>query len=115
MGCYNICYEGTSHLPIPFGSIAGFLQFGKARMALLISKPAFGDSPKLEALIGFRLTNSVLQQAGANGRASFAASSERRRMLQSRSVCSRVAFRRIRLRGLVNSRSWNQIGAWDES
>lgn len=53
----------------------GFLQFGKARMALLDIEAGFwGIRRQLEALIGFRLTNSVLQQAGANGGASFAAS-----------------------------------------
>ncbi|NJC97488.1 MAG: GAF domain-containing protein [Anaerolineae bacterium] len=53
----------------------GFLQFGSARMALLDIEAGFwGIRRQVEALIGFRLTNSVLQQAGANGGASFAAS-----------------------------------------
>ena len=53
----------------------GFLKFGAARMALLDIEAGFwGIRRQVEALIGFRLTNSVLQQAGANGGASFAAS-----------------------------------------
>jgi len=51
----------------------GMLQFGGARMALLEIEAGFWSIHRqLEALIGQRLTNSVLQQAGANGGASFA-------------------------------------------
>lgn len=53
----------------------GFLQFGKARMALLDIEAGFwGIRRQIEALIGTQFTNSVLQQAGANGGASFATS-----------------------------------------
>jgi len=53
----------------------GFLQLGGARMALLDIESGFwGIRRQMEALIGDRLTNSVLQQAGANGGASFAKS-----------------------------------------
>ncbi len=53
----------------------GMLHFGGARMALLDIEAGFwGLRRQLEALIGERLTNSVLQQAGANGGASFAQS-----------------------------------------
>lgn len=51
----------------------GVLQFGGTRMALLEIESGFwGIRRQIEALIGTRLTNSVLQQAGANGGASFA-------------------------------------------
>ena len=53
----------------------GILHFGGARMALLDIEAGFwGLRRQLEALIGERLTSSVLQQAGANGGASFAQS-----------------------------------------
>ncbi|MFN2290953.1 MAG: GAF domain-containing protein, partial [Anaerolineae bacterium] len=53
----------------------GVLRFGGARMALLDIEAAFwGLRRQLEALVGVRLTDSVLQQAGANGGASFARS-----------------------------------------
>ena len=53
----------------------GILQVGGARMALLDIEFGFwGIRRQIEALIGTRLTNSVLQQAGANGGASFAQS-----------------------------------------
>ncbi|MGD8405271.1 MAG: histidine kinase [Anaerolineales bacterium] len=53
----------------------GHLRFGDARMALLDIESGFWSIRKqVEALIGSRLTNSVLQQAGANGGASFATS-----------------------------------------
>jgi len=53
----------------------GFLKFGNARMALLDIEAGFwGIRRQVETLIGSRLTNSVLQQAGANGGASFAES-----------------------------------------
>ena len=53
----------------------GSLYFGGARMALLDIEAGFwGLRRQLEALIGERLTSSVLQQAGANGGASFAQS-----------------------------------------
>jgi PAS domain S-box-containing protein len=69
----------------------GYLQFGNARMALLDIEAGFwGLRRQIEALIGPRLTNSILQQAGANGGASFAASfgpgkdlEERRRLFES--------------------------------
>ena len=51
----------------------GVLRFGGARMALLDIESGFwGLRRQLEALVGARLTDSVLQQAGANGGASFA-------------------------------------------
>jgi signal transduction histidine kinase/predicted hydrocarbon binding protein len=53
----------------------GILHFGAARMALLEIEAGFWSIRKqIEALIGTPLTNSVLQQAGANGGAAFAAS-----------------------------------------
>ena len=54
---------------------SGVIQFGGARMALLdIGAGFWGIRRQMEALIGSRLTSSVLQQAGANGGASFARS-----------------------------------------
>lgn len=53
----------------------GSLHFGETRMALLdIASGFWSIRRQMEALIGSRMTNSVLQQAGANGGASFAAS-----------------------------------------
>ena len=53
----------------------GILHFGGARMALLEIESGFWSiCRQMEALIGPRLTNSVLQQAGVNGGASFAKS-----------------------------------------
>jgi len=53
----------------------GVLNFGTARMALLDIEAGFwGIRRQMEALIGSRLSNSVLQQAGTNGGASFASS-----------------------------------------
>lgn len=53
----------------------GVLHFGGARMALLEIESGFWSiCRQMEALIGPRLTNLVLQQAGANGGASFASS-----------------------------------------
>jgi len=53
----------------------GYLRFGGVRMALLDIEAGFWSiRSQVEALIGPRLTNSVLQQAGANGGASFASS-----------------------------------------
>ena len=53
----------------------GHLLFGGARMAFLDIEAGFwGLRRQLEALVGRRLTDSVLQQAGANGGASFARS-----------------------------------------
>jgi PAS domain-containing protein len=53
----------------------GFLQFGGARMALLDIESGFWSIRRqMEALLGGGVTNSVLQQAGANGGASFARS-----------------------------------------
>jgi signal transduction histidine kinase/predicted hydrocarbon binding protein len=52
----------------------GTLRFGGARMALLDIEAGFwGLRRQLEALAGSRLADAVLQQAGANGGASFAA------------------------------------------
>jgi signal transduction histidine kinase len=52
---------------------AGVLYFGGARMALLDIEAGFwGLRRQVEALVGRRLTDAVLQQAGANGGASFA-------------------------------------------
>ena len=54
---------------------SGVLRFGGARMALVDIEAGFWALRRqMEALIGERLTNSVLQQAGANGGASFAKS-----------------------------------------
>ncbi|MEA3439707.1 MAG: GAF domain-containing protein [Chloroflexota bacterium] len=54
---------------------AGILQLGEVRMALLDIEAGFwGIRRQMEALIGNGLTNSVLQQAGTNGGASFARS-----------------------------------------
>jgi hypothetical protein len=51
----------------------GVLHFGGARMALLdIEADFWGLRRQMEALVGRRLTDAVLQQAGANGGASFA-------------------------------------------
>jgi signal transduction histidine kinase/PAS domain-containing protein len=51
----------------------GILRFGGARMALLDVEASFwGLRRQLEALVGQRLTDAVLQQAGVNGGASFA-------------------------------------------
>ena len=51
----------------------GVLRFGGARMAMLDVEAAFwGLRRQMEALVGPRLTDLVLQQAGANGGASFA-------------------------------------------
>ena len=51
------------------------LHFGGARMALLEIESGFWSIRRqMEALVGPRLTKSVLQQAGANGGASFARS-----------------------------------------
>lgn len=52
---------------------AGVLTFGGARMVLLDVEAGFwGLRRQLEALVGRRLTDAVLQQAGVNGGASFA-------------------------------------------
>jgi len=52
---------------------AGVLYFGGARMALLDIEAGFwGLRSQIEALVGRRLTDVVLQQAGVNGGASFA-------------------------------------------
>ena len=54
---------------------SGFLQLGGARMALLDVEAGFwGIRRQIETLIGECLTNSVFEQAGANGGASFAQS-----------------------------------------
>ncbi|MBT3392094.1 MAG: GAF domain-containing protein [Chloroflexi bacterium] len=54
---------------------SGVLEFGAVRMALLDIESGFWSIRRqVEALIGFQLTNSVFQQAGANGGASFAKS-----------------------------------------
>jgi len=51
----------------------GVLYFGGARMALLDIEAGFWALRRqMEALVGRRLTDTVLQQAGANGGASFA-------------------------------------------
>ncbi|MBC8449199.1 MAG: hypothetical protein H8D78_15745 [Chloroflexi bacterium] len=51
----------------------GVLYFGGARMALLdIEAGSWGLRRQMEALVGRRLTDAVLQQAGGNGGASFA-------------------------------------------
>ena len=53
----------------------GLLRFGGARMALLDVKDGFwGLRRQVEALVGRRLTDTVFQQAGVNGGASFARS-----------------------------------------
>ncbi len=54
---------------------AGVLSFGGARMALLDIEAGFWEMRRqLEALVGRQLADAVLQQAGANGGASFARS-----------------------------------------
>ncbi|MFZ0548774.1 MAG: histidine kinase [Candidatus Promineifilaceae bacterium] len=54
---------------------SGILEYGGARMALMDIEAGFwGMRRQIEGLIGEQLTNSVLQQAGANGGASFARS-----------------------------------------
>ena len=51
----------------------GVLRFGGVRMTLLDVEASFwGLRRQLEALVGWRLTDAVLQQAGVNGGASFA-------------------------------------------
>jgi len=56
-----------------FSEQSGFIRFGGARMALLDVEAGFWSIRRqMEALIGPRLSNSVLQQAGANGGVSFA-------------------------------------------
>jgi predicted hydrocarbon binding protein len=51
----------------------GVLRFGGTRMTLLDVEASFwGLRRQLEALVGWRLTDAVLQQAGVNGGASFA-------------------------------------------
>ena len=51
----------------------GVLRFGGARMALLdVGAGFWGLRRQMEALVGPRLTDAVLQQAGVNGGASFA-------------------------------------------
>jgi signal transduction histidine kinase/predicted hydrocarbon binding protein len=51
----------------------GLLYFGGARMALLDIEAGFwGLRRQIEALVGRRLTDTVFEQAGANGGASFA-------------------------------------------
>ncbi|NOZ28570.1 MAG: GAF domain-containing protein [Chloroflexi bacterium] len=53
----------------------GMLYFGGARMALLDIEAGFwGLRRQMESLVGRRLTDAVLQQAGAHGGASFARS-----------------------------------------
>lgn len=53
----------------------GTLRFGGARMVLLEVESAYwGLRRQLEALVGRRLTNAAIQQAGANGGAAFARS-----------------------------------------
>ena len=53
----------------------GVLCFSGARMALLDIEAGFwGLRRQMEALVGPRLTDAVLQQAGVNGGASFARS-----------------------------------------
>lgn len=52
---------------------AGVLRFGGARMALVDVKAGFwGLRRQMEALVGRELTDNAIQQAGANGGASFA-------------------------------------------
>ncbi|MDZ7844637.1 MAG: GAF domain-containing protein [Anaerolineales bacterium] len=52
---------------------SGHLEFGGTRMVMLDIRAGFwGLRRQIEALVGSRLTDSVLQQAGANGGASFA-------------------------------------------
>jgi PAS domain S-box-containing protein len=60
---------------LPTQTSPGVLYFGGARMALLEIESGFWSIRRqMEALIGRRMTNSVLQQAGVNGGASFASS-----------------------------------------
>jgi hypothetical protein len=69
-----------ARIPNPLSDIfkehaPGILELGGARMAFLDIEAGFwGIRRQIEALIGSDLTRSVLQQAGANGGASFARS-----------------------------------------
>jgi len=66
----NITYEALLTQPK-----RGVLQFGGARMALLDIEAGFwGLRRQIEALVGRRLTDSAVQQAGVNGGVSFARS-----------------------------------------
>jgi len=61
------------HHPLLSEERPGILRFGGARMALLDVEASFwGLRRQLEALVGRRLSDAVLQQAGANGGAAFA-------------------------------------------
>ena len=61
------------HHPLLSEERPGILRFGGARMALLDIEASFwGLRRQLEALVGRRLADAVLQQAGVNGGASFA-------------------------------------------
>ena len=88
----------------------GFLRFGGARMALLDIEAAFwGLRRQLEALVGKTLTDNVLQQAGANGGASFARAFASTDPAVDGSRRFGSASRPTRRLGSVNSKStrWN--------
>lgn len=82
-----------------FEKSAGFLQLSGARMALLDIEAGFwGIRRQIEALIGTHLTNTVLQQAGANGGASFARSFSQQTDLE-RSAIFRACVQAYQLAG----------------
>ena len=94
----------------------GQLRFGGARMALLDIEAGFWSvRNQVEALIGPHLTNSVLQQAGANGGASLHPPLEMALTLASRDNSSRVVCNPIKRLGLGNLKSSSHIGRSDES
>ena len=63
----------TDRSPLLSEERPGSLHFGAARVALLDIEAGFwGLRRQMEALVGWRLTDAVLQQAGVNGGMSFA-------------------------------------------
>jgi len=105
----------------------GELLFGNARMALLDIEAGFwGIRRQVEALIGTKLTNTVLQQAGANGGASFAksfgtaqSSTEQKRFFESSLQAYQIAgFGKFEIEnacwpiGSLHIRAWSSFEAW---
>lgn len=71
---YNV-WVSDKDLTLLTQEAPGVFHFGGARMALLEIESGFWSIRRqIEALVGPRLANSVMQQAGANGGASFASS-----------------------------------------
>lgn len=67
--------ESSSHPQISSNFEEGIIHFGGARMILFDIEGGFlGIRGQIEAVLGEKLTNNILQQAGVNGGASFAAS-----------------------------------------